>query len=61
MFFLDISPTYLMINFFPYPNEAFKVSSWLSSKVKCNGEIKQKGSRRKSGCEEIDELDFHLH
>lgn len=42
-------------------NEVFKVSSQLSPEGESNKEIKQKGSRRKSGsCEEIDELDFHM-
>jgi hypothetical protein len=50
-----------MINFFfHYLIEAFKVSSRAFSEVKSDGEIKWKGSKRKSGCEEIDELDFHL-
>lgn len=42
-------------------NEVFKVSSQPSPEGESNKEIKQKGSRRKSGsCEEIDELDFHM-
>jgi origin recognition complex subunit 5 len=44
----------------PSLNEVFKVSSQPSTEVKSNREIKQKGSRRKSGFEEIDELDFHM-
>ena len=45
----------------PSLNEVFKVSSQPSPEVKTNREIKQKGSRRKSGgFEEIDELDFHM-
>lgn len=42
-------------------NEIFKVSSQSSTEVQLTGEIKQKGSRRKSGgCEEISELYFHM-
>ncbi|KAF5464289.1 hypothetical protein F2P56_014376 [Juglans regia] len=42
-------------------NEVFKISSQPSPEAESNKEMKQKGSRRRfAGCEEIDELDFHM-
>ncbi|KAG7994464.1 hypothetical protein I3843_01G058700 [Carya illinoinensis] len=45
----------------PSLNEVFKISSKPSPEAESNKEMKQKGSRRRfAGCEEIDELDFHM-
>lgn len=45
----------------PSLNEVFKISSQPSPEAESNKEMKQKGSRRRfAGCEEIDELDFHM-